>query len=117
MKVSGDLLGKYTCYNVKGSSTVDLFITSYALLSNIIQLKVSTARFRSCHCVMNMTMKVDQLVIEEPMLHEFPPIFFWNNLYKRHLVVYIMGVLAQFSFMVEMSWYCMRILAQNHHRV
>ena len=74
-RASGDLLGKYTCYNVKDSSTVDLHITSDALLSNIIQLKVSTPRFRSCHCMVNMTMKVDQLVIEEPTLHEFPPNF------------------------------------------
>ena len=50
-RASGDLLGKYTCYNVKGSSTVDLSITSDVLLSNIIQLKVSTPRFRSCHCI------------------------------------------------------------------
>ena len=71
---------------MKGSSTVDLFITSDALLSNIIQLKVSTPRFRSCHCMVNMTMKVDQLVIEEPTLHEFPPNFVWNNLYKRHFI-------------------------------
>ena len=85
-RASGYLLGKYTCYNVKGSSTVDLFITSDALLSNIIQLKVSTPRFRSCHCMVNMTMKVDQLVIEEPTLHEFPPNFVWNNLYKRHFI-------------------------------
>ena len=85
-RASGDLLGKYTCYNVKGSSTVDLFITSDALLSNIIQLKVSTPRFRSCHCLVNMTMKVDQHVIEEPTLHEFPPNFVWNNLYKRHFI-------------------------------
>ena len=48
---SGNLICKYTCYNVKGLSTVDLFITSDALLSNIIQLKVSTPRFRSCHCI------------------------------------------------------------------
>ena len=33
-----------------------------------------------------MTMKVDQLVIEEPMLHEFPPNFVSNNLYKRHFI-------------------------------
>ena len=85
-RASGDLLGKYTCYNMKGSSTVDLFITSDALLSNIIQLKVSTPRFRSCHCIVNMTMKVDQLVIEEPTFHEFPPHFIWNNLYKRHFI-------------------------------
>ena len=85
-RASGDLLGKYTCYNVKGSSTVDLFITTDALLTNIIQLKVSTPRFRSCHCMVNMTMKVDQLVIEEPTLHEFPPNFVWNNLYKRDFI-------------------------------
>ena len=36
--------------------------------------------------MMNMTMKVDQLVIEEPTLHEFPPNFLWNNLYKRHFI-------------------------------
>ena len=71
-RANGVLLGKYACYNLKGSSTADLFITSDALLSNIIQLKVSTPRFRSCHCMVNMTMKVDQLVTEEPMLHEFP---------------------------------------------
>ena len=82
-----DLLGKYTCYNVKGSSTVDLFITSDALLSNIIQLKVSTSRFRSCHFMVNMTIKVDQLLIEEPMLHEVPPNFLWNNLYKITLIL------------------------------
>ena len=85
-RASGDLLGKYTCYNVKGSSTVDLLITSDALLSNIIQLKVSTPRFRSCHRMVNMTMKIDQLVIGEPTLHEFPPNFVRNNLYKRHFI-------------------------------
>ena len=85
-RVSGDLFGKYTSYNAKCSSTVGLFITSDALLSNIIQLKVSTSRLRFCHCMVNMTMKVDQLVIEEPMLHEFPPNFVWNNLYKRHFI-------------------------------
>ena len=85
-RASGDLLGKYTCYNVKGSSTVDFSISSDALLSNIIQLKVSAPRFRSCHCMVNMTMKVDQLVIEEPTLHEFPPNFVWNNLHKRHFI-------------------------------
>ena len=36
--------------------------------------------------MLNMTMKVDQLVIEEPMLHEFPLNFVWNNLYKRHFI-------------------------------
>ena len=36
--------------------------------------------------MVNMTMKVDQLVIEEPTLHEFPPNFVWNNLYKRHFI-------------------------------
>ena len=61
---------------MKGSSTVDLFITSDALLSDIIQLKVSTPRFRSCHCMVNMTMKVDQLVIEEPTLMNFLQILF-----------------------------------------
>ena len=35
--------------------------------------------------MVNMTMKVDQLVIE-PTLHEFPPNFVWNNLYKRHFI-------------------------------
>ena len=71
---------------MKGLSTVDLFITRDSLLSNIIQLKVSTPRFRSCHCMVNMTMKVDQLVIEEPTLHEFPSNFVWNNLYKRRFI-------------------------------
>ena len=85
-RASGDLLGKYTCYNVKGSITVDFFITSDALLRNIIQSKVSTPRFRSCHCMVNMTIKVDQLVIEESMLHEFPPNFVSNNLYKIHFI-------------------------------
>ena len=36
--------------------------------------------------MVNITMKVDQLVIEEPTLHEFPPNFLWNNLYKRHFI-------------------------------
>ena len=36
--------------------------------------------------MVNMTMKVDQLVIEEPTLHEFPPNFVWNNLYKRYFI-------------------------------
>ena len=31
--------------------------------------------------MVNMTMKVDQLVIKE-----FPPNFVWNNLYKRHFI-------------------------------
>ena len=85
-RASGDLLGKYTCYNVKSSNTVDFFIISDGLLSNITQLKASTPRFRSCHCMVNMTMKVDQFVIEEPMLYEFSPNFVWNNLYKRHFI-------------------------------
>ena len=83
-RASGNLLGKYTCYNVKGSGTVDLFITSDALLSNIIQLNVSTPGFISCHCMVNMTMKVNQLVIKVPTLHEFTPNFVWNNLYEIH---------------------------------
>ena len=29
-------------------------------------------------------MKIDQLVIEEPMLHKFSPNLVWSNLYKRH---------------------------------
>ena len=31
-------------------------------------------------------MKIYQLVIEEPMLHEFSPNLVWSNLYKRHFI-------------------------------
>ena len=36
--------------------------------------------------MVNITMKGDERVIEEPTLHEFPPNFVWNNLYKRHFI-------------------------------
>ena len=79
---------KYISFNI------DVVVDSYADNSGEVLRKrkssldfnsmVSTPRFRSCHCMVNMTMKVDQLVIEEPTLQEFPPNFVWNNLCKRH---------------------------------
>ena len=56
----GDTIGNKTCYKYNGSSTVDYFITTYTLLSKILNIQINNQTWYSDHIPITLIIKTNQ---------------------------------------------------------
>ena len=78
-RINGDSSGQMTCYNYKGASAVDYFILDDYLTPNVVSFKISVPQFRSCHSMLQLTLKVDPITIDEHLRNDLPICYKWNN--------------------------------------
>ena len=79
----GDIFGKFTCHQKKGSSVVDYLITSHSSLKNVESFSIGTyVPTLSDHCPIYTSIHLETPLHEqsvvEPILHNLPNKFIWN---------------------------------------
>ena len=93
-RVTGDLLGKFTCYKPNGASVVDYAILGNALIKHVIYFSVLPLSFYSCHCPISFAIKTNVFLIHtDKNFNDFllpkPPHFKWDSekieMYKSFL--------------------------------
>ena len=79
----GDTLGRFTCHQYNGSSTVDLAITSWDLFHKIQYFKVNKPVWFSDHCPIQLSIEADQFCItrevDKSQFLELHDSFIWTE--------------------------------------
>ena len=81
-KKTGDTLGKCTCHEHNGSSTVDTAITSWKIYDKVQYFKVLDPIWFSDHCPSQFSVETDQYIFEEEIdmskFRELEQCFHWT---------------------------------------
>ena len=79
----GDTMGKLTCHEYNGSSTVDLALCSWGLYDQIQYFQVLDPVWYSDHCRIKLTLQTENFSNEEPVdMEQFEGLFehyIWTN--------------------------------------
>ena len=83
-RILGDIFGKFTCHQKRGSSVVDYLITHYSSLNNIQQFTVGDYDpILSDHCYISACIRISTSIIEEQLkpadLHDLPSRFYLTD--------------------------------------
>ena len=82
-RITGDLFGKYTCHQKRGSSVVDYLLTPCRNLNNIVEFKVGeNLPLLSDHCPITATIRMNHnLKVEEGhiSMEPLPDSYIWDE--------------------------------------
>ena len=83
-RVMGDIFGKYTCHQVRGSSVVDYLITPHKSIHNLLEFRVGDIQLLlSDHCPIMATLNLNSALKrtqgEEVKMETLPEKHIWNR--------------------------------------